>query len=92
MAKAKPKTRPIYLIEWYDIETSGGWGDGAEVPPLVVQPCFIVSWPRKNQKPPVYRVCNAYVEEERGDACVIPAGCVKGTPKLIAQVEMTYRD
>jgi hypothetical protein len=87
----KPKKRTLYLIEWYDIEGDAGWGEGAEAPPLVVQPAFIVSWPRKNQAPPCYRIANAYAETEAGGTSIIPAGVVKGKPQAIAEITMRYR-
>ena len=87
----KPKTRPLYLLEWYDIEGDAGWGPGAKKPPLVVQPCFILKRPSKKQEVPCYIVCTAFCEDEPGGAIIIPAAVVKGQPRVIATVDMRYR-
>ena len=90
MAKT-PKKRKVYLLDWYDIEGDAGWGEGAQQPPLVHQLAFILSWPRKNQKVPCYRVATAFVEEEPGGATIIPASVVRGKPQHIHTVTIAYR-
>jgi hypothetical protein len=81
----------VYLIEWYDIEAESGWGSGAKQPPLVHQVGYIISWPRKNQKVPSYRVASAFVENEPGGVSIIPAAVVEGEPTEILEHKIHYR-
>jgi hypothetical protein len=81
----------MYLVEWYDIEGDAGWGEPPTEPPLVVEPAFILSWPRKNQRVPSYRICHAWCEEEPGGGQIIPAAVVKGKPHRLLDVNVTYR-
>lgn len=87
----KVKQRKVYLIHWYDIEGDAGWGEGAKVPPLVNQLAYILSWPRKNQKVPCYRIATAYVEDEPGGSSIIPAAVVLGEPELIHTFKVEFR-
>lgn len=91
MAKKKPKTRDVYLIEWYDIEGDAAWGQGPTVPPLVSQVCFIMKWPSPKQKVPAYRTCTSWAEDLPGGWTIIPEGVVRGKPRKIGVAEMTYR-
>ena len=88
---ARPKTRKVYRIDWYDTEASCEWGDGATVPPLVHSVGYITSWPRKNQKVPCFRFAADFAEEGPGSVRTIPAGMVKGKPVHIHTHKIVYR-
>jgi hypothetical protein len=89
---SKRKThRYLYRFEWYDIEADAGWGEGADQPPLVIEPAFILSWPRKSQEVPSYKICHAWVEGTPGMSSVVPACVVKGKPEKLMRMEMRYR-
>ena len=83
----KPKRLQRVEITWFDIESAGDWGDGADELPHVIQIGYLHSRPRKTQKIPFWKIKSSQVEEEPGGMTIIPAVNVV---KVRAPTELTF--